>query len=168
MPFGRRPRREPLDYETLWQKASRYCARQERAVGDVRRKLYEWGAPTADSDSIVAELYRLEFLDDRRYAHAFIRDKFHFNGWGRVRLRQELRQKQLSEAVVEELLEEQPAEDTYRTKAEEIAREQWQKVLRKHPEAAPYENRQRVGAFLQRRGFEPGIIYPLLEHLGNT
>ena len=85
-------------------KAEAYCARSEHCAADVRRKLYEWGAPADLSDFIEQNLYANDFLNDARFCHAYVHDKVEYQSWGRMKIRAglcalDLPEKEISEAL---------------------------------------------------------------------
>ena len=71
---------------------------------EVRRKLRLWELPSELSEAIVDRLEQEGFLDLERFAHAFVRDKYRFNGWGPMRLRAELHKHQLPTHLINEAL----------------------------------------------------------------
>ncbi len=77
-------------------KAERYCAYQDRCHQEVRRKLYDLGLWRDDVDQVMAQLIEDRFLDEERYARSYARGKFRMKGWGRIRITQELKQRQVS------------------------------------------------------------------------
>lgn len=91
-------------------KAEAYCAKSEHCAADVRRKLYEWGAPADLFDEIEEKLYTNDFLNDARFCHAYVHDKVEYQAWGRLKVQAGLRALQLPEkdicAALEELNEE--------------------------------------------------------------
>ena len=56
------------------------CVRAERCEAELRRKLMQWAIVPADADSIIASLRARRFLDETRFAAAFVRDKYRFGG----------------------------------------------------------------------------------------
>lgn len=85
-------------------KCEAYCARAEHCAADVRRKLYEWGAPADFSDEIEQILYELDFLNDARFCNAYVHDKVEYQRWGRVKIQAGLRALQLPEREIQEAL----------------------------------------------------------------
>ena len=67
-------------------KAEAYCAKAEHCAADVRRKLYEWGAPSEIFGFIEENLYANDFLNDARFCHAYVHDKVAFQSWGRLKI----------------------------------------------------------------------------------
>jgi regulatory protein len=85
-------------------KAQAYCARAEHCAADVRRKLYEWGAPADLFDFIEENLYKNNFLDDKRFCRAYVHDKVAYQSWGRMKIQAGLRALQLPEPATQEAL----------------------------------------------------------------
>ena len=81
------------------------CVKAERSEFDVRRLLERWGVAEGERQRIVDTLVRERFVDNRRYAEAYVREKVRFSGWGRYKIRAALRAKRIDEAIVEEALE---------------------------------------------------------------
>ena len=81
------------------------CVKAERSEFDVRRLLERWGVAEEVRQRIVDTLVRERFVNNRRYAEAYVREKVRFSGWGRYKIRAALRAKRIDEAIVEEALE---------------------------------------------------------------
>ena len=89
-----------------WQdKAEAYCARSEHCAADVRRKLFEWGAPAHLYDEIEQSLYSNDFLNDARFCHAYVHDKVAYQGWGRLKIQAGLQALQLPASSIREALD---------------------------------------------------------------
>lgn len=82
-----------------------YCARSEHCAADVRRKLYEWGAPAEIAESIEEILYERDFLNDARFCNAYVHDKVEYQRWGRVKIQAGLRALQLPESEIAKALD---------------------------------------------------------------
>ena len=96
-------------------KAEAYCAKSEHCAADVRRKLYEWGAPIDDFfaregldivDFIEQNLYANDFLNDARFCAAYVHDKVEYQSWGRLKIQAGLRALQLPEHEIAKSLDE--------------------------------------------------------------
>ena len=87
-------------------KAEAYCARAEHCAADVRRKLYEWGAPSEIAGFIEQNLYENDFLNDARFCHAYVHDKVEYQAWGRLKIQAGLRALQLPESDIRAALDE--------------------------------------------------------------
>lgn len=87
-------------------KAEAYCAKSEHCAADVRRKLYEWGAPAEIFESIEQKLYANDFLNDARFCAAYVHDKVAYQGWGRLKIQAGLRALDLPESEIRKSLDE--------------------------------------------------------------
>lgn len=82
------------------------CSQQEKCLSDISRKLKEWKIPVGQAENILEKLLKDKFIDESRYSKSFVKDKFKFNGWGRVKLTSALRQKKIDEKIIHAALEE--------------------------------------------------------------
>lgn len=82
----------------------RLCARAEKSSGDARRLMRGWGLSAADAEGVLRQLVAHRFVDDQRYAAAFVREKTSLNGWGVHKIRAALRRKEVAAEVIEEAL----------------------------------------------------------------
>ena len=112
-------------------KAEAYCAKSEHCAADVRRKLYEWGAPIDDFfaregldivDFIEQNLYANDFLNDARFCHAYVHDKVAYQSWGRLKIQAGLRALGLPESEIQKSLDEID-EKQYRTNLEALIKQ---------------------------------------------
>lgn len=87
-------------------KAEAYCAKSEHCAADVRRKLYEWSAPTDLFDGIEESLYKNDFLNDARFCRAYVHDKVAFQSWGRLKIQAGLRALGLPESEIRKSIDE--------------------------------------------------------------
>ena len=133
-------------------RAAALCARCEQAPGDIREKLLKWGLSTGEAERVLRQLTEQGFLDERRFARAYVKDKFTFNGWGRIKIAHQLRQKGITAEVVDEttgLLD----EESYRERLVELLRAKWRTVQTREPRAAWAA----MMRFAASRGFETSI-----------
>lgn len=121
-------------------KAEAYCARAEHCAADVRRKLYEWGAPADLFDKIEEILYGRDFLNDQRFCQAYVHDKVAYQAWGRMKIQAGLRALQLPETIIREALE-------------NIDEEQYSRNLRNLIQQRKADSEDKRLRFLLQRGF---------------
>lgn len=99
------------DPKKLLERYERQCARMEYCSSDIRRKaLKALGGDADAAEMIVASLVKDGFVDDRRYAGAFVREKSALQGWGEAKLRFMLAGKGISRDVIADALTEIDAE----------------------------------------------------------
>lgn len=82
----------------------RLAARSEKSSGDALRLMQNWGVEPSARQGVLQKLIETRFIDDRRYAEAFVRDKMRFSGWGLFKLRTALRNKGISVEIIDEVL----------------------------------------------------------------
>lgn len=73
----------PLTYEEALRKLGNLCARGEHCTGEVDEKMKKWGLSEADRQRVVSYLVAHQYIDDERFARAFVHDKLAYDGWGR-------------------------------------------------------------------------------------
>ena len=112
-------------------KMERFCAFQERCEKDVRRKLTSFHLSEDQEDKVVKLLKDNQFLDENRYAEAFVRGKVRV-GWGRQKIVAALRAKGIPSEFIDCHCAAIPADDYVATLRKAI--EKWR---RSHPDEAP-------------------------------
>jgi regulatory protein len=107
--------KKELTKEQALQKLKHYCAYQERSHSEVREKLYDLGVRKKDHDEIISQLIEENYLNEERFATAFAGGKFRMKQWGRIKIKYELKQKQVSEYSIKKALKEISQEDYLKT-----------------------------------------------------
>ena len=144
----------------LYAWAAARCARQECSRRDISTKLVGKGATAAEAREVVDRLVGEGFIDDARYARAFVADKFRFEHWGRIKISYMLHLKGLPDNVVDEALQ-QIDEAQYA----ETLKDFLEGKLRTVRAATPYALRQKVARAAISRGFEPDLVFQALDLL---
>src|ERR1700722_14332148 len=88
--------RTSLSLEQALQKARHYCGYQERCHQEVKDKLYSFGLRRQDVEAALATLVEEDYLNEERFAIQFAGGHFRLKQWGKVMIRYELKQRQLS------------------------------------------------------------------------
>jgi regulatory protein len=138
-------------------KLYRFCAYQERCHQEIENKLREWRVAATDADEIIHHLIIEGFLNEERFARAFASGKFRQKQWGRLRIKQELEQRNLTAYCIKAGLN-------------EIAEHDYEKTIRtlvlKKGAATEAENifvlRDKISRFVIQKGFEPDLVWPVL------
>ena len=137
----------------------KYCAYQDRCQAEVRDKLYEIGAPYESIEDIICTLIDEKFLDEERFARSFARGKFYFKSWGRKKIEQALKQKQVSDYCIRKGLEEIDANDYQTTLVKLIA-----KRLGREKADWTFEAQQKSAQYLFNKGYENELIWETLNN----
>ena len=140
--------------------AAARCARQEFSRRDISTKLMNKGAMADEAREVVDRLVSEGFIDDARYARAFVADKFRFERWGRVKISYMLHLKGLPDDVVDEALHQ--IDDTQYV---ETLKDLLEAKLRTLWAATPFALRQKVARTAISRGFEPDLVFQVMNLL---
>jgi regulatory protein len=148
-------------FKTALNKAMAECSRRELCCDEIRNKLVQWGIENNDAEKIIGVLLSEKFIDESRYAFAFVRDKFRYNKWGKVKIAAHLRAKKLSPDIIKSALE-------------SIEDEQYNRFLRElidvHRRSVKAKNQYDLKAKLLRyglsKGFESSLLYDILNEPG--
>ena len=100
-----------LTREQALQKLKHYCSYQERCHNEVKEKLYNLGVWKKEHDEIMATLIEENYLNEERFAIAFAGGKFRIKQWGRVKIKYELKQKQVGDYCIKKALKQIDAAD---------------------------------------------------------
>lgn len=133
-----------------------YCSRSERCVLDVLNKLYAAGLGEEESDEIVQCLVEQGYIDEQRYANAFVNDKFRFNKWGKLKITHALRQKKIPTVVIQNALETLD-EDAYSHVLLQLI-----EAKKKTVKGTAAQQKAAVMRFAVSRGFELDLVLRLL------
>lgn len=141
----------------LYTWATARCAKQEFSRADICSKLMGKGASAEEARALTERLVNERYVDDARFAAAFVADKFRFDHWGRIKIRYMLHLKGVADNVVEEALQ-QIDETQYAETLEAFLKGK----LRTTRAATPFALRQKVARAAIGRGFEPDLVFQVM------
>ena len=150
----RRPEK-PLTPDAALARMEHFCAYRERCPKEVRAKLAELGMRGADAEQIFLALREDGFFDEERFATAYAGGKFRVNHWGRVRIRQELRMRDIAPAIVQKAID-SIDEAAY----VELLEQLMDKKRRQYEKDG--QSREKMAAALIRAGFEQELVFKYL------
>lgn len=149
--------RENSDMQWFYQRAAKYCVASEKCSGDIERKLRDWEAPEEFFEEIILRLIAEKFIDDLRFAKAFVNDKYKFNRWGKTKIKHHLRQKLLPDNIINDALS-YIDKDLY----ESILRDLLAEKQRQVKATSEYDLKVKLVRFAAGRGFESNLIFSIL------
>ena len=132
------------------QSLMRMCARSERSSGDALRLMKRWGLADEDARKVLVRLQTERFIDDARYAEAFVRDKLNLSGWGAYKIKMSLRAKGVSCEIIEEVVAPMIEATNMTERLEEIM----QRKLRTLKYSSPYDAKTKLIRFAASRGYD--------------
>ncbi len=146
--------RKTYTLEDAIKKAEHYCAYQERCHKEVREKLKTWHMIPEAIDVIMVHLLTENFLNEARFAEAYVRGKLRIKKWGRRRLTMELQRKEIHKTTIKMALSKIDTDeylDIFNTLAEKKADSiQGSNV---------YKNKKKLIDYLLYRGWESHLVY---------
>ncbi len=141
-------------------KAARFCAYQERAPLEVRKKLNSYGLMGEELEGILEELISEGFLNENRFAESYANGKLRLKKWGKLKIKMGLEQYQIDPSRIGSILDTIP-DNEYRRILKQLVDKKWQSLkisdsfIRKH----------RVAQYVMSKGFEPDLIWEVLKDL---
>ena len=114
--------KRPKTAEQALASLMRLCARAERSSGDAMRLMATWMVPEADRQGVLQRLIKERFIDDSRYAEAFVREKANLSAWGEYKIRATLRRKGIADSTISEALRQIPSEQALERLTERLKR----------------------------------------------
>lgn len=137
--------------------AERYCSGAEHCCLEVRQMLERRKAESADIERIIRYLIKEGYIDESRYAAAFVHDKVRFAKWGRAKIAQALWQKRIPAGVADEALA-SIDEDEYMAALKDVVASRY----RQTKGATEYERKIKTMKSVCSRGYEPALVRRVL------
>ncbi|RUT69734.1 RecX family transcriptional regulator [Flavobacterium cupreum] len=138
----------------------RFCAYQERCHSEVIAKLYSLKMTTDEIDSIVVQLIESNFLNETRFACSFARGKHRIKFWGKIRITNELKMRQISSTIITIALKEISSEE-YTNTFEQLSERSWNSISEKNA----LKKRKKFCDYMLRRGYESNLVYEKMKEL---
>jgi len=134
------------------------CARAEHCQHEMLEKMRRWEMSDEAQARVMARLVKERYVDDERYARAFVRDKIRYNKWGRRKVEQALWQKGIDEDIRQRVLGEVDDEEYL-----SVLRPLLKQKRRSTKAASDYELNQKLVRFALGRGFTYDVIRQCLD-----
>jgi regulatory protein len=139
--------------EQAFQKLKHYCGYQERCHAEVKEKLYSFGLWKKDVESLISQLIEENYLNEERFAQLFAGGKFRIKQWGRVKIKHELKQKNISEYCIKKGLKEID-ENEYKKTIQKLTAAKW-KTLK--GEKNIFIKKKKAMNYLLQKGYETDL-----------
>jgi len=147
-------------FDELLHKAASYCSISEHSISEVNAKLKAWEVEEGDRKKIIKKLTEDDFINEKRYAVAFVRDKFRLNKWGKIKITMYLREKGIEKELIHSALD-KIDEGEY----EELLSTLLKNKLKSIKYNFEYEKQGKLFRFAQSRGFENNVIERVLRYI---
>ena len=129
------------------------CAQAEHCQQEMRDKMRRWELDETVQNRIVTRLVKERYVDDERYARAFVKDKIRYNKWGRRKVQQALWLKHIDADIQQQVLDEIDEKEYL-----DILRPLLKQKRKSIKAESDYELNQKLIRFALGRGFGFDII----------
>ena len=150
-------KKEMTEQEAYLQLAA-LCAQAEHCQQEMRDKMRRWDIDEMAQNRVVGRLVKERFVDDERYARAFVKDKIRYNKWGRRKVQQALWQKRISDDIQQQVLDEIDEKEYL-----DVLRPLLKQKRKTIKAQSDYELNQKLMRFALGRGFTFDIIRQCLD-----
>jgi regulatory protein len=148
-----------FSFDEIKSKILKYCVYQERCHLEVEAKLKEFVLIPEAKDQIMLMLIEHDFLNEVRFAHAYARGKFYQKNWGKLKIKAHMKQKGISEKLIDKALANEIDADDYLKTARKLC----EKKLGELSAPLSYLQKSEVYKILYAKGYESNTIQVVLE-----
>ena len=141
----------------------RLCARAERSSGDALRLMATWDVDRSRRHEVLQKLISDKFIDDRRYAEAFVREKTSLSAWGEYKIRAALRRKSIDEKIISAALGDIDSETNIERLAQRLARK-----VKSIKYETPYQLKTKLLRYGLSLGFQMEQVMTSVEQVMET
>lgn len=153
-------KKQTYTLEEARKKLENYCVYQERCHQEVRQKLQDMRMIPEAADTIIVYLLQHNFLNEERFAKAYVTGKFRNKKWGKRRLILELERKDVSKTIINLAIKEIDEEIYYKT-FNDLVEKQFLAIKEKNT----YKKKRKLFDYLAYRGWESDMIYDKLSEI---
>jgi regulatory protein len=149
-----------LEVREAFSKASALCSRREYCSFDIQQKLKSWGLEPESIQTVLQQLIDEQFINDLRYATAYVSDKARLQHWGRQKITNYLNMKRIAPEIIKQALTELK-EGAF----DEAAMKEAQKKIKSLKAYKPFEQKSRLIRFLVGRGYDYNLSKNIVDQL---
>lgn len=149
-------KRKVLTPDQAYAKIRQFCAFRERSHQEVKMKLSGYGVSWADANPILSKLIEEGFLNEERFAAAFVGGKFRIKQWGRKKIEMELKKRHVSAYSISKTLREEIDLPAYEKTLMKLIEKKWTSL--RAPGNTVYVKQSKTRQYLLMRGFENDIV----------
>ena len=141
-------------------KLMQFCAYRDRSQKEVEEKLKEMHMIPLACEEIIIKLMQEDFLNEERFARSFVRGKFRIKKWGRNKIKQELKLREISQPLIKIAFTEINDAEYLKT-LEELAIKKL--ALLKEPNS--FKKKKKLSDHLMQKGYEPAMVFECVNEL---
>ncbi len=147
-------------YNKILNSLRRFCGKSEKCSFDVLKKLEYYNLSEQQKHKIIETLKKEKFIDEERYAKAFVNDKIKFNKWGKIKIYYGLKLKKIPEKIINKYLD-NINENEYIQVLTELIEHKNSTIN----EEDPYKKKSALYRFATSKGFEYDVIEKIIREM---
>ena len=152
-----------LSIDQACQKIEYYCKYQERCQSEVLTKLISLKLNREEINLVLDFVFKNNLVNEERFAQAYARGKHRIKNWGRVRIMNELKQRNISQRIISTALKEIDNEN-YIQNFNRLAERNWESIT----ETNKAKKQKKFCDYLLRKGYESDLIYSTMKALSDN
>ena len=156
------PKNTELSINEAINKLEYFCSYQDRCHKEVEQKLRSLTLIPELKEKVIIHLIENKYIDEERFAKSFARGKHNYKGWGKNRIIQELKFREITKRNIDLALLELPNE-IYLENFHKLAEKNWHSIN----ERKGLKKNKKFVDFLLRKGYESNLIFEKLKQLDN-
>ncbi len=160
MNFAKDNSKKSYTIDQIKDKMAKYCLYQDRCHWEVEKKLREFDLIPEAKDEILYKLIHYGFLNEERFVHSFVRGKVNQKMWGRNRLRQELKLRQIHPKLIDKVFKEEIDLDKYWNNLLHLTQKKFNLLA---SERESFKKINKVKAYLAYKGYEFDLMNEAIE-----
>lgn len=150
--------KKSFTFDEIKMKLVNYCVYQDRCHAEVEQKMREFLLIEEAKEEIILYLLKENYLNEERFTRSYIRGKFYIKHWGKNKIKMNLKQKQISEKLINMCFDEIYEDDYVKT----ITRI-YEDYFSKQMGLKEYQRKSKTIKYLMSRGFEYEKINDIFE-----
>ena len=154
------PKDKSYSSKEVRQKLEHYCAYQDRCHQEVYQKMFSFSLTAHEKEELMVYLIDNHFLNEERFAQSFTRGKHNYKNWGKIRIVNELKARNISSTIIKIALKE-INDSLYLETFEELSEKHWNTIN----ESNLMKKRKKFCDFFMRKGWENSLIYEKVREL---
>ena len=148
------------DLNIATDRVKRYCSVQDRCQWDVIKKMNDWGLGKKTKDYLLEILITENYINEERFSQSFCRGKFKIKNWGKRKISNELKQKNISSICIDKGMEEIEKDEYLKVLDKLFIQKRKQVTNTNH-----FIRKKKIANFLIQRGFEPSLVWVKMKEL---
>lgn len=149
-----------FSYVEIRKKLEHYCAYQDRCHQEVYQKMFSFNLSAHEKEELMVYLIDNNFLNEERFAQSFVRGKHNYKKWGKVRITNELKARNISSTIIKIALKE-INDSLYFETFDDLANKHWETIS----ENNLMKKRKKFCDYFMRKGWENELIYEKVKEL---